>query len=137
MESRSGSAPAPRAATKGRGSSARESSYAAPAITRSSTAIMAHLPMAMLASAIGASTRAVAALHRSTGTLDAAPAPGAGPESLQSPQEIIGGEVWPKRLGHVELGVGYLPEQEVRDAQLAAGPDHQVDVGHLGGIEVT
>src|SRR5215207_781645 len=136
MESRSGSAPAPRAATKGRGSSARESSYAAPAMTTSSTAIVAHLPMAMLASAIGASTRAVAALHRSTGTLDAAPAPGPGPERLQSPQELLGGEVGPQRFRHIELGVGYLPEQEVRDAQLAAGPDQQVDLGYVGGVEV-
>src|SRR5918999_1554870 len=137
MESTSGSAPAPRAATKGSGSSARESSYAAPAMTTSSTAIMAHLPMAMLASAIGASTRAVAALHRSTGTLDAAPAPGAGPERLQSLQELLGGEVGPQRFRHVELGVGYLPEQEVRDAQLAACPDQQVDLGYVGGVEVT
>src|ERR687898_1971818 len=137
MESSSGSAPAPRAATKGSGSSARESSYAAPAITKSSTAIMAHLPMAMLASAIGASTRAVAALHRSTGTLDAAPAPGPGPERLEGPQELIGGEVRPQRIRHVELGVGYLPEQEVRAAKLAAGPDHQVDLGYVGGVEVT
>src|ERR687890_1734003 len=137
MESRSGSAPAPRAATKGRGSSARESSYAAPAMTTSSTAIMAHLPMAMLASAIGASTRAVAALHRSTGTLDAAPAPGPGPERLEGQHELLGGEVGPQRIRHVELGVGYLPEQEVRDAQLAAGTDHQVDLGYVGGVEVT
>src|SRR5215203_1115443 len=101
------------------------------------SAIMAHLPMAMLASAIGASTRAVAALHRSTGTLDAAPAPGPGPERLEGPQELIGGEVRPQRIRHVELGVGYLPEQEVRDAKLAAGPDHQVDLGYVGGVEVT
>src|SRR5215203_7565735 len=101
------------------------------------SAIMAHLPMAMLASAIGASTRAVAALHRSTGTLDAAPAPGPGPERLEGPQELIGREVGPQRIRHVELGVGYLPEQEVRDAQLAAGTDHQVDLGYVGGVEVT
>src|SRR5215203_5565805 len=137
MESRSGSAPAPRAATKGSGSSARESSYAAPAMTTSSTVIMAHSPIAMLASAIGASIRAVAALHRSIGTLDAAPAPGPGPERLQSPQKLLGGEVGPQRFRHVELGVGYLPEQEVRDAQLAAGPDQQVDLGYVGGVEVT
>src|SRR5918995_246083 len=137
MESTRGSAPAPRAATKGSGSSARESSWAATAMTISSTAIMAHLPMAMLTSAIGASTRAVAALHRSTGNLDAAPAPGPGPERLEGPQELIGGEVWPQRIRHIELGVGYLPEQEVRDAELAAGPDHQVDLGYVGGVEVT
>src|ERR687897_3160623 len=136
MESRSGSAPAPRAATKGRGSSARESSYAATAMTMSSTAIMAHLPMAMVASAIGASTRAVAALHRSMGNLDAAPAPGPGPERRESRQELIRGEVWPQRIRHVEFGVGYLPEQEVGDAELAAGPDHQVDLGYVGGVEV-
>src|SRR5919112_2199252 len=136
MESRSGSAPAPRAATKGRGSSARESSYAAPAMTTRSTAIMAHFPMAMLASAIGASTRAVAALHRSIGNLDAAPAPGPGPERLQGPQELTWGEIGPQRVRNVELGVGYLPEQEVRDAQLAAGTDHQVDLGNVRGVEV-
>src|SRR5215210_4140732 len=137
MESRSGRAPAPRAATKGSGSSARESSYAAPAMTTSRTAITAHLPIAMLASAIGASTRAVAALHRSTGTLDAAPAPGPGPERLERQEELLGGEIGPQRFRHVELGVGYLPEQEVRDAQLAAGTDHQVDLGYVGGVEVT
>src|SRR5215213_4364170 len=105
-------------------------------MTTSSKVIMAHLPMAMLASAIGASTRAVAALHRSTGILDAAPAPGPGPERLEGPQELIGGEVRPQRVRHVELGVGYLPEQEVRDAKLTAGPDHQVDLRYLGGVEV-
>src|ERR671910_3420214 len=106
-------------------------------MTTSSKAIIAHLPIAMLASAIGASTRAVAALHRSTGTLDAAPAPRPGPERLEGPQELLRGEVGPQRFRHVELGVGYLPEQEVRDAQLAAGPDHQVDLGYVGGVEVT
>src|SRR5829696_878360 len=106
-------------------------------MTTSSKAIMAHLPMAMLASAIGASTRAVAALHRSTGTLDAAPAPGPGPERLEGPQELIGGEVRPQRIRHVELGVGYLPEQEVRDAKLAAGPDHELEFGYLRCVEVT
>src|SRR5829696_770703 len=136
MERRSGSAPAPNAVTKGRGSRARESSYAAPAITTSKTASMAHLPMTMLASAIGVSTRALAALHRSIRLLDAAPAPGPGPESLEGARELLGGEVGPQRIRHVELGVGYLPEQEVRDAQLAAGPDHQVDLRCVGGVEV-
>src|SRR5918995_1200771 len=106
-------------------------------MTKSSTAIMAHLPMAILAKAIGASTRAVAALHRSTGTLDAAPAPGPGPERLEGQHELLGGKVGPERIRHVELGVGYLPEQEVGDAQLAAGPDHQIYLGYVGGVEVT
>src|SRR5215212_8076531 len=137
MERTSGSAPAPRAAARGSGSSACESSYAAPAMTTSRTASTAHLPRAMLASAIGASTRAVAALRQSTGILDAAPAPGPGPERLEGAQELRGGEIGPERFGHVELGVGYLPEQEVRYAQLPAGPDHQVDLGYVGGVEVS
>src|SRR5215211_1897687 len=136
MESRSGSAPAPRAAARGRGSRARESSYAAPAMTASRTASTAHLPRAMLASAIGASARAVAALHRSTETLDAAPAPGPGPERLEGAHELLGREIGPQRVRDVELHVGDLPEQEVRDAELAAGTDHQVDLGHVGGVEV-
>src|SRR5215204_3752570 len=137
MERRSGSAPAPMAASSGRGSRARESSYAAPAMTRSRTQSMAHLPMAMVASAIGASTRAVAALHRSIRLLDAAPAPGSGPERLEGAQELLGGEVRPQRVRHVEFGVRYLPEQKVRDAKLAAGPYHQVDLRYFGGVEVS
>src|SRR5215204_1020778 len=105
-------------------------------MTRSRTASMAHLPSAMLASAIGASTRAVAALHRSTRVLDAAPAPGPGRERLEGTHEFFGGEIWPQRVRHVELGVGYLPEQEVRNAKLAAGPYHQVDLGYIRGVEV-
>src|SRR5215212_10601718 len=120
MERTSGSAPAPRAAARGSGSSACESSYAAPAMTMRRTASTAHLPRAMLASAIGASTRAVAALHRSTVSLGATPAPGPGPERLEGAQKLLGGEVRPQRVRHVELRVGYLPEQKVRDAELAA-----------------
>src|SRR5918993_4458326 len=71
-----------------------------------------------------------------------APAPraatkGSGSSALEGPQELLGGKIRPQRIRHVELCVGYLPEQEVRDAQLAAGPDHQVDLGYVGGVEVT
>src|SRR5215210_5246735 len=104
-------------------------------MTRRRAEITAHLPSAMLASTIGASTRAVAALLRSTGFLDAAPASGPGPERLEGAQELLGREVGPQRLRHVELGVGYLPEQEVRDAKFAASPDHQVDLGYVGSVE--
>src|SRR5215212_1693499 len=103
----------------------------------SSTASTAHLPMAMLASAIGASTRAVAALHLSTAVLDAAPAPRARPEGLEGAQKLLRGEVRPQRFRNVELGVGYLPEQKVRDTQLTAGPYHQVDLGYVRGVEIS
>jgi hypothetical protein len=36
----------------------------------------------------------------------------------------------------VELGVGDLPEQEVGDPELVGGPDEQVDVGHVGRVQV-
>jgi hypothetical protein len=45
-------------------------------------------------------------------------------------------EVRPEGVGEVELGVGQLPEQEVAQAQLAAGADHQVGIGHVGQVEV-
>src|SRR6185503_8499593 len=43
-------------------------------------------------------------------------------------------EIRPQRVGDVDLGVGELPEEEVADAHLAAGPDEQVRIGDaLGG----
>src|SRR5687768_10979670 len=43
-------------------------------------------------------------------------------------EEMAAAEVRPEHLGHVDLGVGDLPEQEVRHAQLAAGADEQVGI---------
>ena len=45
-------------------------------------------------------------------------------------------EVRPERVGEDELGVGELPEQEVREPQLARGADQQVGVGQLGRVEL-
>ena len=42
--------------------------------------------------------------------------------------EGVGAEVRPERLARVELGVGRLPDQEVGEALLAAGPDDEVRV---------
>src|SRR5687767_9605974 len=41
-------------------------------------------------------------------------------------------EVRPERVAEHELGVRALPQQEVRDPLLAAGPDQEVGVVHLG-----
>src|SRR5262245_11495942 len=49
--------------------------------------------------------------------------------------EIPGGEVGPENRDDEELGVRDLPEQEVREAILAARPDQEVGVGHAGGVE--
>ena len=69
------------------------------------------------------------------------PGPSA-PESARPPGELeeggvegVGPEVRPEDLGRVELGVGRLPDQEVREPLLAAGPDHEVGIGQAGGVE--
>ena len=49
--------------------------------------------------------------------------------------EVIGAEVGPERVGEDELGVGRLPEHEVRDPELARGADQEVDLGQLRRIE--
>src|SRR5205823_8739528 len=50
--------------------------------------------------------------------------------------EVGIGEIWPERLGAVELGVGRLPEQEVAEAHLAGGAYHQVRIGQTARVEV-
>src|SRR3712207_2997523 len=91
----------------------------------------------MAPSATGAKTSAVAVRHQSISrSLDPAPTPGPRREGLYGPQELLRREVRPQSLGNVELGVGYLPEQEVGHAQFAARPDHQVHLRHLRRVEV-
>ena len=45
-------------------------------------------------------------------------------------------EVRPERVDEHELGVGDLPEQEVRDPQLAGRADEQVGVGQLRRVQL-
>src|SRR2546426_1000847 len=49
--------------------------------------------------------------------------------------EIRGAEVGPERRRHPELGIGDLPQQEVRDAHLAARADEQVGIRQALGVE--
>ena len=44
-------------------------------------------------------------------------------------------EVRPEGVAGVELGVGGLPDEEVREALLAAGADDEVRVGQAGRVE--
>src|ERR687898_1650999 len=87
---------------------------------------------------IGASIKAVTKRTRSTalGLLDSAAAPVAAREGSNGSAELFGGEVRPERIRDVELGVGDLPEQEVRDPQLPAGADYEVHLRRLGRVEV-
>src|SRR5438876_7407593 len=45
-------------------------------------------------------------------------------------------EVGPPAVDEDELGVGELPEQEVRDPELAGGADEEIGIGHLGRVQV-
>src|SRR6476660_461259 len=49
--------------------------------------------------------------------------------------EVLAREVRPQDLGEVQLAVGRLPHQEVRDPLLAARADHQVGIMHLRRVE--
>src|SRR5207237_1087131 len=45
-------------------------------------------------------------------------------------------EVRPERVDEDELRIGELPEQEVRDPQLAGGADQQIRIRELGRVQV-
>src|SRR5690606_20832225 len=97
----------------------------------------------MRASRVGIATAAVASLARSTGAFPfllllggEAEAPLALLEVFQRANELRLPESGPEGLGDVELGVGDLPEEEVRHAHLAAGADQQVGIGKVVRAEV-
>src|SRR5438094_552262 len=49
--------------------------------------------------------------------------------------EVDGAEVRPESRCDPQLGVGDLPQEKVRHAHLAARPDQEVGVRHVGGVE--
>src|SRR5262245_21981140 len=50
-------------------------------------------------------------------------------------EQIAPAEIGPQRVGHPDLGVGDLPQQEIADAHFAAGADEQIRIGLVGGVE--
>ena len=50
------------------------------------------------------------------------------PDRRPAPRTARAAEVGPQRVGEVELGVGRLPQQEVRQPLLARGADEQVEL---------
>src|SRR5678816_2678318 len=90
----------------------------------------------------GKAIAAVASLVRSTqsfalGLLSGtAESPLAALKMRDGVQELALPEVRPERVGHVDFGVGDLPQQEVADPHLAAGPDEQVGVRYAGRAEM-
>src|SRR5690242_4630047 len=49
--------------------------------------------------------------------------------------EVRPREVRPQHVGEMQLGVGGLPQQVVRDPLLARGPDQQIGVVHLRRVQ--
>src|SRR5207253_4164841 len=64
---------------------------------------------------------------------EAAPAAGV---VVEGGAELPLAEIGPERVDEDELGVGELPQEEVRDPQLAGGTDQKVGVRHVGRVEI-
>src|SRR5947199_2488453 len=73
---------------------------------------------------------------RRVGLLDAAVAALALLEVEDRLEKVAAAEVRPQGAGDPDLRIGDLPEQEVRDPQLARGADEQVGIGLARGVEV-
>src|SRR6266550_1142426 len=50
-------------------------------------------------------------------------------------EQVAAAEIGPEHFGDVNLGVRDLPQQEIRDAQLAAGADQKVGFSVFGSVE--
>src|SRR5450759_2612217 len=88
-------------------------------------------------------TAAVASLARSTQPLPLYLLGNAAEPSVallivrQGFEELRLSKIRPQRLGNVNFGVGALPQEEVRQAHFATGPDQQIRIRHAGGVEET
>src|SRR5262245_55180090 len=86
-------------------------------------------------SSVGIATAAVQSLARSTQSFPygrfhhAAEAPLPVLKMGQCLEEVTFPKVGPQGLGEIDLGVCALPEEEVRDTHLAAGPNEEVRIG--------
>src|SRR5687768_611169 len=66
---------------------------------------------------------------------EAAEAPFAGRVGPDRLVEVLAAELRPEHVGHPELRVGDLPEEEVRDAELPRRADAEVHVAHRRVVE--
>src|SRR6185295_4388318 len=81
-------------------------------------------------------TSALIARWRTVGRPDSATESACPPGELRKGRvEGVRSEVRPEHIAHVQLGVGRLPDEEVREALLAAGPDHEVRVRQAGRVQ--
>src|SRR5439155_22806231 len=80
------------------------------------------------------SRRAPAGYGTSSG--DVAEAPLAPLVVEDSVEQVAPGDVGPEHGRHVQLGVGELPQEEVRDAQLARGANQQIRIAPGSSVEL-
>src|SRR5262245_14381988 len=98
------------------------------------TTAIAARPIQSATRRTGTRTRAESARVRSTPSLPTVPArPPC--ELEQRGVERVGTEVGPQAVGEHELRVGRLPDEEVADPLLAAGPDDEVGVGQAARVQ--
>src|SRR5438093_1169103 len=71
--------------------------------------------------------------RRAVDAAELAPAPGIG---IQRPVVFSLVEILPEDAGAVVLGIGGLPDQEVRQPHFAGSADDEVRVGKTGRMEV-
>src|SRR3954469_5132065 len=58
------------------------------------------------------------------------------PEIFHGISQILLREIRPELRGYIHLRVRKLPEKEIREAHLAGGPDEQVRIGIITGVEM-
>src|SRR5262245_5701859 len=91
----------------------------------------------MAPSTIGAPASTTSRRETKGGSATSAPAEAAAAAGVLVDRgaQVLGAEVRPQRVDEDELGVGELPEQEIRDPQLARGPDQEIGIGQVGRVE--
>src|SRR5437588_7977990 len=74
--------------------------------------------------------------HLGVGLVDRAVTPVARLKIDDRLKQVAAPEIGPQYLGHVNLRVGNLPEQKVRDAKLAAGANQQIGMIDIRRVQV-
>src|SRR5690606_37025319 len=98
---------------------------AAPATASITTAEAVRTPRSEVFTFTGTSTE-----------LSSAKAPLPFREACQRLFQVGDGEIGPQHIGEPQFGIGRLPQQEIRQANFAAGPDQQVKRRQVRRVEV-
>src|SRR4051794_38718634 len=111
-------------------------STAARAATSATSATIQTPPRATTRTSTGTRTAAERTLWRSTGGGPSAPEASRAAGELENGRvERVGAEVRPEDIAGVELRVRRLPDEEVRQSLLAAGPDDEIGIRQARRVE--